>query len=52
MLYDTVKKLWYDSVQDTLLPVGRNPRLPMDVILSTYDRNNYEKPDYQKYTKE
>ena len=31
---------------------GRNPRLPTDVILSTYDGNNYEEPDYQKYTKE
>ena len=31
---------------------GRNPQLPMDVILSTYDGNNYEEPDYQKYTKE
>ena len=31
---------------------GRNPRLPIDVMLSTYNGNNYEEPDCQKYTKE
>ena len=29
----------------------RNPQLSIDVKVSTYDKNNYEEPDYQKYTK-
>ena len=31
---------------------GRNPGLPIDVILSMCDKINYEEPDYQKYTNE